>query len=114
MSIMLVSCLRIKFIVEMFIFYFVYIKYFVGCFEHHLHDMPSIIGCKDITPYQDSKTTYTQPQREKNNNKITQKQNISTISENSTSQNNSSQSLQKKSTSLHHVTKVNNSLVTEP
>lgn len=88
------------------------------CFEHHLHDMPFIIiGCQDITHYQDSKTTYTQPQPKKKKNKITQKQNISTISQNSTSQNNSSQSLQKKNQknpSLHPVTKVNNSLVTEP
>ncbi|KAJ0152216.1 hypothetical protein HZ326_5287 [Fusarium oxysporum f. sp. albedinis] len=54
--------------------------------------MQSIIGCQDITRYQDSKTTYTHSTTAREKYKITQKQNISTISQNSTSQNNSSHS----------------------
>lgn len=94
--IMWICWIRIKIIVELFILWFVYMNVLnttytllrscvLCCY------MQSIIGCQDITRYQDSKNhLHSTTAREKY--KITQKQNISTISQNSTSQNNSSHS----------------------
>ncbi|KAM5518957.1 hypothetical protein FOXYSP1_09742 [Fusarium oxysporum f. sp. phaseoli] len=117
--IMWICWIRIKIIVELFILWFVYMNVLnttytllrncvLCCY------MQSIIGCQDITRYQDSKTTYTQPQPEKNiklhRNKISQ-QSLKIARLRTT---HLTQVQLHKMPSLHHVTKVKNSLVTEP